>query len=512
MTRMRSLGLATAIVGVVVPALLLAGCSSGSPSPDTGGTNSTTVASATVPIGAPISTLDPIVDVASATEAISTMFESLTFTGGDKGKVLPWLATSWDTEDNITWTFHLDKKATFHNGDPVTADDVVFTYQTEQQPTNPHSSTLATLASISAVDEHTVQMVLKAPNAAWIVTIGQLYIVSKNAYEKEGADGFAKAPVGSGPFKFVDLTSGGGVDMEGWSGYRDGAPPIKKLSYVPVTSPQSQLAGLEAGDLDLVANVPYNQIAQVKGTPGLEIVSKSSTNSIYLGYNIGNPALADVAVRKAIDEAIDRSTLVKKVFDGEAVALGNLVPKATFGYDDAIKPTAFDAAAAKKALKAAGYDGSEIPLSYPTSLMPQADELGRAVGAYLSDIGLNVKLQPMDYTTFVQQWVGKTLPGLYLFQYRNGVDAEFVITSLFAANSRALFTDPDLAALVTQERAAVDSTERLATLRKLWDLGLTQDRCYSPILSPNIIYGQTKGLPFPANPSGLISFSYAGEK
>jgi peptide/nickel transport system substrate-binding protein len=509
---MRSLGPAAAIVGVVVPALLLAGCSSGSSTPESTATSGKTVASATVPIGAPISTLDPIVDVASATEPISSMFESLTFTGGDDGKVLPWLATSWDTKDNTTWTFHLDPKATFHNGDPVTADDVVFTFQTEQQPTNPHSSTLASLASVSAVDEHTVQMVLKAPNAAWIVTIGQLYIVSKDAYEKEGPAGFAKAPVGSGPFKFVDLTSGGGVEMEGWSDYRDGAPPIKKLTYTPVTSPQSQLAGLEAGDLDLVANVPYNQIAQVKGTPGLEIVSKNSTNSIYLGYNIGNPALQDVAVRQAIDEAIDRNTLVKKVFDGEAVALGNLVPKSTFGYDSTIKPTKFDAAAAKKALKAAGYDGSEITLSYPTSLMPQADELGRAVGSYLSDIGLNVKLQPLDYTTFVQQWVGKTLPGLYLFQYRNGVDAEFVITSLFAANSRALFTDPDLAALVTKERSAVTEKDRLATLHELWDLGLTKDRYYSPILSPNIIYGQTEGLPFPANPSGLVSFSYAGTR
>jgi peptide/nickel transport system substrate-binding protein len=498
------------VAGILAGVLALSACSAAEPDSETssGAEGGPSITDVTIPLAAGITTLDTIVDVAASTVVIGNIFEALTFAGGNEGVIEPWLAESWETEDNITWTFHLAEDATWHDGTPLTADDVVFTYETERQPENGHSSTLANLSEISAIDEHTVQMVLKAPNAAWTVTIGIIYIAPKAVYEAVGPAEFAKAPIGSGPYEFSSLTSDGGVELTAWPDYRGGVAPWDSLNFVPVTSAQAQLAGLQSGDLDVVTGIPYNQIGQIEGQDGLEIVSGPSTNTVYAGYNVTNPALADKDVRDAIDMAIDRQALIDGPFQGYATALGSMVPEGTFGSDPDMEPTEYDPEAAEKLLAKSDYDGSTITLTYPTANMPMADEMGRAIGAYLGEIGLEVELQPLDYATFISQWVAKEIPGMYLFQYRDGVDSEFAITSLFAQGSRAYFDDDEIQALVAAERSEVDPDARAELIHELWAAAITEKRYYSPLIAPDAVYGAAEGLDFPFNPSGLLSFNY----
>lgn len=138
--------------------------------------------------------------------------------------------------------------------------------------------------------------------------------------------------------------------------------------------------------------------------------------------------------------------------------------------------------------------------------MPQADPLGQIVASYLAAAGINVKLVPLDYATFIQKWAAKQIDGMYLFQYRNGGDAEFLVTSLFADNSRAYFNDPAVSDLVAKERGAVGRDNRLNALAALWNDAVVTKAYYTILLAPDVIYGVSNKVPFIANPNGLITF------
>jgi len=457
----------------------------------------------TVPLAAPLAVINPIMDTAAGGAVYSSMFQSMVFNQDPAGPV-PALAESWETApDGMTWTFHLDPDAKFHDGTPVTADDVVFTLTQEKEPANPHAGTLGILDRAEAVDPHTVVLHLTKPNSALVAIIGAKYILPKDYYERVGPAGFSAAPIGSGPFKFVKAIDGGGVELARVDAWHGPEQPLAGIRFKPVTSSQAQVAGLQTGELNIVPDLPTSQADRLAAMDGIEVVETGGAPVSFIAFDVRSGPGQDRDFREAVNLAIDKDALVKTVMQGHAQPAASLITPPVVGHDPTRRPTPYDPERAKQLLARSSYDGSPIPFTYPTSVLVNADEMAKAVANYLSAVGIAVQPIPIDYSTFLQQWAAKQITGMYMMQYKNGTDADTIITSLYARGTRVLFDDPEVFATVDRTREATGE-ERLAALAELEQLVLDKNRYYAPLLVPNAVYGVTDGIPLNANPFNPI--------
>lgn len=479
--------------------IALAGCGSGAA--DTAAADGPPTA--TVPLSAPLAVINPILDTAAGGPVYSSMFQSLVFNQDPEGPV-PALAESWETsEDGLTWTFHLDPDAKWHDGTQVTAEDVVFTLTQEQQPSNPHAGTLGILDRAEAADPATVLLHLNRPNSALVAIIGAKYILPKAYYEQVGPSGFSAAPIGSGPFKFVEAVAGGGVELtrvENWHGPEQ---PLAGITFTPVPSAQAQVAGLQSGDLNVVPELPTSQAERVAGLPGVRVEEIGGAPVSFIAFDLRSGPGADQNFREAVNLAVDKEALAATVMQGHAVPAAGLITPPVVGYDSTRTPTGYDPERARALLAESGYDGSPIPFTYPTSVLVNADEMANAVASYLSEIGITVQPTPIDYSTFLQQWAGQQLTGMYMMQYKNGTDADTIVSSLYARGTRALFDDPQVFDTVDRSRETTGD-ERLAVLAELERQVIDENRYYAPLLVPNAMYGVAEGIPLVPNPFNPI--------
>ncbi|MCW2602459.1 MAG: oligopeptide transporter substrate-binding protein [Pseudonocardiales bacterium] len=500
----RWIAAAAASIAVVMLAASCGGSSSG------GGSSSSSdgpavAADISVPLPAPLAVIDPTVDTAAGGTVYGVLFRSLVFNGLD-GPV-PALAKSWAiSPDGLTWTYTLDTSLKFQDGSAFDSADVLFTFQKMLTAGNPHLGTLSIVASIEAPTPDTFVFHLKTPNAAFIILSGGKSIVPSDYYQSVGADGFSKSPIGAGPYKFDSAVAGGGVKVTAWADYPI-KQPFKSIDFVPVPSPQAQIAGLQTGTLDVVANVAASQVETLKSDSKLKITETEGNNVAFIAFNTGQAPMSSLDFREGVDLAFDRDAMVKTLLSGHGVAAGGLITQPTIGYPDLDAPK-YDATAAKAAIKKSGYDGSAINLTYPTSVLLNADLTAQAVASYLNDVGVKVTLIPLDYTTFLQQWAAKTIQGMYIMGYNNGIDADTIISSLYAGGSRVLFTDDAVTTAVALTRTTSGDV-RVKALKALEELVMETKHYYAPLMMPNVIYASTAGLPFTPN---AFSPMYAAPK
>jgi peptide/nickel transport system substrate-binding protein len=516
--RRRRIGFLSGGVAIVLALAACGGGSSGSSSSSSGaasgaassGAGSTGKAgqAVTVPLSAPLAVIDPTVDVFAGNAVYQALFQSLVYTSAPTGPV-PDLAKTWDTSaDGLTWTFHLDATAKFSDGTAVTSADVLYTIQKEMTAGSPYVATLSNVASVSAPDPETFIFQLKAPNAAFLTVGASKYIVPAAYYQKVGADGFNKAPMGSGPFKFDSAVAGGGAVVVATATYtRVKQQQYSKITYTPVPSAQAQVSGLQSGDLSVVANLASAQVDQLKSDSNIVVNEVTGGALSFIAFDTTMAPTDNVSFRKAVSDAIDRASMVKTIMNGHATIATGFVTPPLFGYDSSRKAPAFDVAQAKKEVTASGYTGQSVDLTYPTSVLVNADLVAQAVAAFLGDVGIKVNLIPLDYTTFLQKWVSHGLHGMYLMQYSNGADPDPILQSLAAANSRAMFTDQAVADQLQATRTT-SGDARKAAIAKLQDSLFTTDVYYTPLMVPNAIYGVRKGIPFTANPIVATYITY----
>lgn len=440
-------------------------------SPTTGGGDGSPAGQLTVAQASDVLTMDPSKDTSPISLNLFKMvFDQLTDIERD-GSVGPLLAATWETADAVTWDFTLVDGATFHNGDPVTVDDVVWTFQTIMaDDTSPVKAYTVAIDTVEKVDDKTVRFVNKYPYAPFPRQVSLISIMPRSVYEQVGPEQFALEPVGSGPYRLAEWLKDDHLTLEANAEYWGGAPAIQTVIFRPVPQENARVAGLETGELDIVPLIPPSEIERLRQVEGLRIELVESNRNLYLGINTQTPPLDNLLLRQAIDLAIDREAICQDLLSGLGKPIGQPVAPVTFGYDPSIEPTPYDPDRARQLVQESGYGGEEILFQYPNNRYQFGNEVAQAVASALQEVGINVRLEGMEYSAFFPLWTGRQLMGLHLFAFGPSImDADLPLNSLYeSASTRGYWTSPEVDELIQQQRAAVDAEERQAIISQIW--------------------------------------------
>ena len=334
----------------------------------------------------------------------------------------PALAESWMPLDDTNWEFKLRRGVRFHDGQPFTAADVAFSFaRVPSIPNNPgpYTPNMRGITRTQVVDDFTVRCTTSAPVPTLPFNLGNVYIVSHLAAQGAAPADFrsGKAAVGTGPYRFVNYRPGQGMELARFDGYWGPLPAYGTAQFRFIPNDAARAAALLAGEVDLIDFVPPELMGSLRANPAVQALSAPSDRIIYLAPDVsrdvspfvrgpdGKPLdrnpLKDVRVRRAMSLAINRDGLANQVMDGLAQPMGQLVPPGYVGYDQALRPDPFDPAAAKRLLADAGYpDGFQITLHGPNDRYVNDAKVAQAVGAMLSRVGIDTKVDTMPRTTY----------------------------------------------------------------------------------------------------------------
>jgi peptide/nickel transport system substrate-binding protein len=335
--------------------------------------------------------------------------------GGDN---TPSLAESWtQSRDGLVYEFVLRKNARFHNGDPVTAEDVKFSFDR-------YKGAAAKLLhdrvrEVQIVDPGRVRFHLKEPWPDFMTfygtsATGAAWIVPKKYVEKMGDDGFKKAPIGAGPYRVVSFTPGVELVMEAFEGYWRKVPSVKRLVFRSMPDEATRAAALKAGDVDIVYLLSGPLAEEVKRTPGLRLAAAMPPGVVFLDlpeqWDPKSP-WHDLRVRQAAGFALDRAGLNQAETLGLSRPTGGLIPR-VLDFARAYDPPAYDPARAKRLLAEAGYpNGFDAGDLTP---FPPFFSLAEAIGNYLQAVGIRTRMRTMERATFLTSWREHKLRGVIM--------------------------------------------------------------------------------------------------
>ncbi|MCT9821441.1 ABC transporter substrate-binding protein [Microbacterium sp. W1N] len=488
-------------------ALVLAGCAGGFDEPAASGGPSQTTITAALPTDP--TSMDPI--RSGALVVLSVFFhthDQLVKITAD-GAMEPKLATEWTANDDLTtWDFTLREGVTASNGEEITADDVVFSYETIlADPTGENYAYLSSVDRVEKVDDQTVRFVLKQPFSAFPRNTSLISVVPADTYQEMGADAYAQDPIGSGPYTFEKITKGVSYDLARNEDYWGEAPQIEKISLQPVASAESRASGVLSGSLD-VAQIGPTQVSSIEGAQNAQVFSALSNGVVFLGLNSTSGVLQDPRIREAIGMAIDTEAITGSLLSGLAEPATSMLAPAVEGFSGDVDGFAYDPDAAKKLLAEAGYDGSPIPFDYATDgRIPLSSEVSQSIQGYLDAVGIAVEMRGADQQSHTLKVRNKEMKGIYLNTWApSTLDGDLPLTDFFeTAGNNNYAQDPVTAELAAQQRG-VDGEARQDVFAELLDYSNTQGY-FVPLYVPANNYAAAGTLAWEPRADGLFDFT-----
>jgi peptide/nickel transport system substrate-binding protein len=349
--------------------------------------------------------LDPTGSAAQAIREVTynNIYEGLVRLDRD-GKIQPGLAEKWEqSADGLSFTFHLQKGVTFHDGSPFSAADVKFTFDRAMAPdsTNAQKWIFAPIEAIDTPDPQTVVIKLKRVSARFLYGLawGDAVIFSP----KTVADNKTN-PVGTGPYKFDRWVKGDRVEMSAYDGYwRKGAAKIRRAVVRFIPDPAAQVSALLAGDIDGMTNMGVPEaIDQIKKDPRFQVEVGATEGEIILAINNQKPPFNDVRVRRALSYAIDRKSIIDGAYSGYGTPIGSHFSPLHPAYVDLTQTYPHDVAKAKALLAEAGLaNGLTATLKLPPPAY--ARRSGEIIAALLGEAGIKVTIEPIEFAQWLDQ-------------------------------------------------------------------------------------------------------------
>jgi len=376
----------------------------------------------------------------------SNMFEGL-YIRNDKAELVPGLAESVSvTPDGLTYTFKLRKGVKFHDGSAMTADDVKFSMDRAINPAtkNPLLAYIKTIDRVDIVNPETVAVKLKERDAIFLKKLAFAgWIIPKNYFQTAGEDGFAKKPMGTGPFKFVSRSINEQILMEANEMHWGWVPKIKSLVMRTVPEDAVRLAMVQTGEADVVAEMPPPLVDRLGALKGVKTLSHPSGEIYWLVFNIKDGAkdspLLNQKVRRALNHAVDKQAIISRVLKSQAVPIAGVLAPSVAAVDKGLQPYAYDPALAKKMLAGAGYpNGFKIGMFSSVGRYTLDKDISLAIANNLKAVGVDVNLNLWESSKWVADLPKKYYPLSYQAFGNTVFDPEGLM--IFGLHSKAFWS------------------------------------------------------------------------
>lgn len=447
-------------------------------------------------------------------EALSVgrlLYDGLLSKDFSNGQFKPEIASSYKFTSDKEIEFKIRKDVKFHNGEPLTAEDVAFTLNLVSRPEFDarYAISVNWIDKAEVIDAETVKLTMKSVYpVALEMLAGNIPIYSRKYYEAVGPQGMAVKPIGTGPYKLTDLTPGAAVKLERFDQYYTGGqkenPKISKIHFRILKEQNTQYAELFNGKLDWIWRVPKDDIARVGSRAGLKTDSRPIMRFDFLAMNVKvpNSPLADVRVRRAINYAINRKD-IRDAFRGETSPIINSACNPVqFGCETNVTTYGYDPAKAKALLKEAGVSNIKLNMV----IRAEGVAIAEAMKANLAAVGINVQLNSLQYSTAVEQW-RSLKQDLSLGDWGSyGIgDVALGAGTYFSGTGDDVVADPDIVPLMKNAGSTLDPEKR----KKMYSEGLKliADRAYwVPLWVWNLNTAMSSDLKLTVNPDEFIPF------
>ena len=311
-------------------------------------------------------------------------------------KLEPGLATAWKNVNELTWEFTLRPGVKFHDGSPVTAEDVKATFERNMTPGKTVvQSGFATFEAVQIPNPTTIRIVTRKPDPLVPVRVAQMgsQILPARLTTEEGIKELARKPVGTGAYRFVEWIRDDRLVMEAnpqWWGWGGKAPSVQRIVWKPIPDDFARLSALQRGEVDIITNVPPDQMKIVK------TLTATSTRFAVLTMNTTQAPLSDKRVRQALHYALDLPSIVKNLYAGQGKPFSGGVADTDFGFNPALKPYPYDPAKAKALLAEGGYTGQELTMHAGFGTMVSDKQLLETIADMWSQVGVKAKVEMME--------------------------------------------------------------------------------------------------------------------
>ena len=441
----------------------------------------------------------------------------------------PALAVRWTNVDPVTWRFELRQGVFFHDGTPLTADDVVFSLARQKSKTSGRAAYVSGIKSVRKIDERTIEYVTDGPDPTLLRELTNHFIVSRKWCEEHGTvdpaagmndETFAtRHENGTGPFMVQERVPDTRTVLVAFPKWWDTAGKkfnITRAEFRPLANPATRLAALISGEVDLAYPISPQDVPRIEAQKGLRIVKRPEIRVIFLGMDVYRDELLDmpgskknpfkdVRVRRALYQAIDEEAIRTKVMRGMAAPTGALVADGVNGYDPALRPRLpYDPAASRELLAEAGYpDGFPVTLDCPNDRYINDEAICQALVPMMARVGIQARLnlqtkskhldkilKRSDFNTslFMLGWAPVTQDALGVFLPVMALKAEGS-----GAFNAGRYTNPKVEELVKSARMEMNPEKRRALISEIQRIH-KDDIGHIPLHEQLVLWGVRDGV------------------
>jgi peptide/nickel transport system substrate-binding protein len=435
--------------------------------------------------------------------------EQLVDTEYDKRGHFGELAESWKVQ-GTEWTFKLRKGIAYHDGSPFTAKDVAYSYERIlKDPKSKQAPNLSDIVNMKVVDDYTITLVTKAPKPALLTLLRNRLILSHTAAERLG-DKVDEQPIGTGPYRFAGWERGSHFTMVRHDKYWGKPAAIKEIIWRPITEDAARMAALEAGQADIINNVPPHEVPRLKNHPRIRVEVVRGMRIIFVALNPTHKPFDNKLVRQAFNYAVNQEALIKYVQEDQAFPLTGIVGPQMPGYSTDIKNYPYDPERAKKMLAEAGYaSGLTVDFYSPSGRYQKDKETAQAIVSQMAKAGIKVNLKTPEWAVFEEEYnAGKY--GMYMIGRGSVDDLEAFFIRYFRSgrSKRLAYKNPEFDALFDQQSSEFNPDKREELLRKMVRI-LHEDCPTIPLYNSADAYGVRRDVIWKPRPDEKIALQDA---
>jgi peptide/nickel transport system substrate-binding protein len=394
-------------------------------------------------------------------------------------ELVPGLAESWTQVDELTWDFFIREGVTFHNGDPLTAHEVKFTFDRLRDPEVAAAGAflVGAIDTVEVIDDMTIRITTQEPFAPLLAHLSHSVtsILNERSVTEAGEDYGTAVAVGTGAFEFVSWQTGSQLVLDRNDDWWGGQAGVERIVFRPITEGTVRSIELETAGVDIAYNLEPRDVSRLDGQQGIVLHSFEELGTTYVGFNTQSTPFDDVRVRQAINYAVDMETIVDVIWEGQAAPASGPLSPGVFASHQDLEPYGYDPERARELLEEAGV-GDGFSTTLWTNDNPLRIQIAEIAQAQLGEIGIDVDVQVLEWSTYLAETAAGNHDMFILAWGTVTADADYGLYALFhssqfgSAGNRTFWSHDRVDELLDAGRRTADADERLAIYREAQEI------------------------------------------